>query len=211
MVRKAYDKELALLNSKLIDMGNMCVDGIDYALEGLFDPCDMENLVENVHYIEKETDRVESDIEDMCMKLILRQQPVARDLKVITAAMRMVADMERIGDQVADIVDIAKKIEKKTLGGEIHINEMALETKKMIINSVESFVNKDVKLAQEVVDNDEKVDQLFIQLKSELLKVLYQDISQGSLALDVLMVTKYFERLGDHAVNIAEAVQYAYN
>ncbi len=211
MVRKAYDKELALLNSKLIDMGNMCVDGIDYALEGLFDPCDMENLVENVHYIEKETDRVESDIEDMCMKLILRQQPVARDLKVITAAMRMVADMERIGDQVADIVDIAKKIEKKTLGGETHIKEMALETKKMIINSVESFVNKDVKLAQEVVDNDEKVDQLFIQLKSELLKVLYQDISQGSLALDVLMVTKYFERLGDHAVNIAEAVQYAYN
>ena len=211
MVRKAYDKELALLNSKLIDMGNMCVDGIDYALEGLFDPCDMENLVENVHYIEKETDRVESDIEDMCMKLILRQQPVARDLKVITAAMRMVADMERIGDQVADIVDIAKKIEKKTLGGETHIKEMALETKKMIINSVESFVNKDVKLAQEVVDNDEKVDQLFIQLKSELLKVLYQDISQGSLALDVLMVTKYFERLGDHAVNIAETVQYAYN
>lgn len=210
MVRKAYDKELALLNSKLIDMGNMCVDGIDYAIEGLFNPCDMDNLVQDVHVIEKETDRIESDIEDMCMKLILRQQPVARDLKVITAAMRMVADMERIGDQVADIVDIAKKIEKQTLGGETHIKEMAVETKNMIINSVESFVTRDIKLAQSVIENDEKVDQLFVQLKSELLKVLYQDISQGSLALDVLMVTKYFERLGDHAVNIAEAVQYAY-
>lgn len=211
MMRKTFDKELALLNTRLIEMGNMCVDGIDLAMETLFAKVDMESMVNKIHNIERDTDRKERDIEDLCMKMILRQQPVARDLKIISAALRMIADMERIGDQVADIADIAKNLNGNILNAETHIKEMAEETKLMVINSVESFVNKDLDLADKVILKDEKVDQLFVQLKSELLRVLYKDISMGEPVLDVLMVAKYFERLGDHAVNIAEWVEFAYN
>ena len=210
MVRKTFDRELELLNRSLIEMGNLCVDGIDLALDALFKKDAVESINEKVHIIERDTDRKERDIEDLCMKLILRQQPVARDLKVISAALRMVSDMERIGDQVADIADIAKNIGDKTLGGETHIKDMAMEAKTMVINSVESFVNKNIELADNVIESDEKVDVLFVQLKRELLKIIYKDISLGQIALDVLMVAKYFERLGDHAVNIAECVKYAY-
>ncbi len=212
MVRRVLDSELATLNRKLIEMGNLCVDGIDLAIDELFGKKRQEEKVEEakkIHDIERATDRKERDIEDLCVNMILRQQPVARDLKVISAALRMISDMERIGDQVADIADIAKKLEgREIFNMDTHIKEISSEVKKMVIESVEAFVDRDLQKAEKTIIDDEKVDALFKKIKSELVRVLYQDISKGEIVLDILMVAKYFERIGDHATNIAQWVQY---
>lgn len=211
MMRKVFDKELAMLNTRLIEMGDLCVEGIDMAIEVLFNRENIESKVQLIHTVERDTDRKERDIEDLCVNMILRQQPVAKDLRIISAALRMIADMERIGDQVADIADIAEKLESGEIFNlDTHIKDMANEVKRMVTNSIEAFVNKDVKMAADVVANDEMVDQLFVQIKSELLRVLYQDISKGQIVLDILMVAKYFERIGDHATNVAQWVEYTY-
>lgn len=211
MMRKVFDKELAMLNTRLIEMGDLCVEGIDMAIEVLFNRENIESKVQLIHTVERDTDRKERDIEDLCVNMILRQQPVAKDLRIISAALRMIADMERIGDQVADIADIAQKLESGEIFNlDTHIKDMANEVKGMVTNSIEAFVNKDVKMATDVVANDERVDQLFVQIKSELLRVLYQDISKGQIVLDILMVAKYFERIGDHATNVARWVEYTY-
>ena len=211
MMRKVFDKELAMLNTRLIEMGDLCVEGIDMAIEVLFNRENIESKVKLIHTVERDTDRKERDIEDLCVNMILRQQPVAKDLRIISAALRMIADMERIGDQVADIADIAQKLESGEIFNlDTHIKDMANEVKGMVTNSIEAFVNKDVKMATDVVANDERVDQLFVQIKSELLRVLYQDISKGQIVLDILMVAKYFERIGDHATNVAQWVEYTY-
>lgn len=211
MMRKVFDKELAMLNTRLIEMGDLCVEGIDMAIEVLFNRENIESKVQLIHTVERDTDRKERDIEDLCVNMILRQQPVAKDLRIISAALRMIADMERIGDQVADIADIAEKLESGEIFNlDTHIKDMANEVKGMVTNSIEAFVNKDVKMATDVVANDERVDQLFVQIKSELLRVLYQDISKGQIVLDILMVAKYFERIGDHATNVAQWVEYTY-
>lgn len=211
MMRKVFDKELAMLNTRLIEMGDLCVEGIDMAIEVLFNRENIESKVQLIHTVERDTDRKERDIEDLCVNMILRQQPVAKDLRIISAALRMIADMERIGDQVADIADIAQKLESGEIFNlDTHIRDMANEVKGMVTNSIEAFVNKDVKMATDVVANDERVDQLFVQIKSELLRVLYQDISKGQIVLDILMVAKYFERIGDHATNVAQWVEYTY-
>lgn len=211
MMRKVFDKELAMLNTRLIEMGDLCVEGIDMAIEVLFNRENIESKVQLIHTVERDTDRKERDIEDLCVNMILRQQPVAKDLRIISAALRMIADMERIGDQVADIADIAQKLESGEIFNlDTHIKDMANEVKGMVTNSIEAFVNKDVKMAADVVANDERVDQLFVQIKSELLRVLYQDISKGQIVLDILMVAKYFERIGDHATNVAQWVEYTY-
>lgn len=211
MMRKVFDKELAMLNTRLIEMGDLCVEGIDMAIEVLFNRENIESKVQLIHTVERDTDRKERDIEDLCVNMILRQQPVAKDLRIISAALRMIADMERIGDQVADIADIAEKLESGEIFNlDTHIKDMANEVKRMVTNSIEAFVNKDVKMAADVVVNDERVDQLFVQIKSELLRVLYQDISKGQIVLDILMVAKYFERIGDHATNVAQWVEYTY-
>ncbi|MBE5036128.1 phosphate signaling complex protein PhoU [Eubacteriaceae bacterium DSM 108706] len=210
-MRKVFDKELAMLNTRLIEMGDLCVEGIDMAIEVLFNRENIESKVQLIHTVERDTDRKERDIEDLCVNMILRQQPVAKDLRIISAALRMIADMERIGDQVADIADIAQKLESGEIFNlDTHIKDMANEVKGMVTNSIEAFVNKDVKMATDVVANDERVDQLFVQIKSELLRVLYQDISKGQIVLDILMVAKYFERIGDHATNVAQWVEYTY-
>ena len=211
MMRKVFDKELAMLNTRLIEMGDLCVEGIDMAIEVLFNRENIESKVQLIHTVERDTDRKERDIEDLCVNMILRQQPVAKDLRIISAALRMIADMERIGDQVADIADIAQKLESGEIFNlDTHIKDMANEVKGMVTNSIEAFVNKAVKMAADVVANDERVDQLFVQIKSELLRVLYQDISKGQIVLDILMVAKYFERIGDHATNVAQWVEYTY-
>ena len=211
MMRKVFDKELAMLNTRLIEMGDLCVEGIDMAIEVLFNRENIESKVQLIHTVDRDNDRKERDIEDLCVNMILRQQPVAKDLRIISAALRMIADMERIGDQVADIADIAQKLESGEIFNlDTHIKDMANEVKGMVTNSIEAFVNKDVKMAADVVANDERVDQLFVQIKSELLRVLYQDISKGQIVLDILMVAKYFERIGDHATNVAQWVEYTY-
>ena len=154
-----------------------------------------------------EVDQKEQEIENLCLKLLLQQQPVARDLRLISAALKMITDMERIGDQAADISEIAIFLsEEPYVTKLVKIPQMAEETVKMVTGSIDAFVKKDLSMAQAVVDADDIVDDLFLQVKSDLINLIHQNAENGSQALDLLMVAKYLERIGDHAVNIAEWV-----
>lgn len=210
MLRATLDRKLREINRKLTEMGETCVEGIDLAVDIMTTKGDVEEEIARVHEIEKETDRLEREIEDMCTRLIVREQPVAGDLKIVTAAYKMIADMERIGDQVADIADIGKTVHGKIFEPDTHINEMTNAVKKMVNASIEAYVYKDIALAENVEKADEKVDDLFKKLKNELLTTLQTCPESGELVLDMLMIGKYLERLADHAVNISQWVCYAY-
>lgn len=210
MLRATLDRKLREINRKLTEMGETCVEGIGLAVDIMTTKGDVEEEIARVHEIEKETDRLEREIEDMCTRLIVREQPVAGDLKIVTAAYKMIADMERIGDQVADIADIGKTVHGKIFEPDTHINEMTNAVKKMVNASIEAYVYKDIELAENVEKSDEKVDDLFKKLKNELLTTLQTCPESGELVLDMLMIGKYLERLADHAVNISQWVCYAY-
>ena len=143
------------------------------------------------------------------MKLLLQQQPVARDLRVISSALKMISDMERIGDQASDIAEIAKFIKNSDVKSRIHIKDMAQSAIKMVTDSVESFVKKDLELARAVIQYDDRVDNLFDCVKDELVRLISEDRANGEFCIDLLMIAKYLERIGDHAVNIAEWVEYS--
>ena len=159
--------------------------------------------------LEREIDRRERDIGSLCVKLLLQQQPVARDLRAISSALKMISDMERIGDQAADIAEIACQMGGAPLPGRLHITEMTQAAMKMVGGSVEAFVKSDLSLAMRVAEYDDVVDGLFLQVKGELTELILADASAAGEALDLLMVAKYLERIGDHAVNVAEWVAYA--
>jgi len=162
-----------------------------------------------VFQTDSEIDRKEREIEALCMRLLLQQQPVARDLRVISSALKMISDMERIGDQAADIAEIAGYIQKNDTKSRVHIADMARATIRMVTDSVDSFVQGDLAMARAVVAHDDIVDDLFVQVKTELADLLSRDSSLGGLYLDLLMIAKYLERIGDHAVNIACWVEYS--
>ena len=143
------------------------------------------------------------------MKLLLQQQPVARDLRVISSALKMISDMERIGDQASDIAEITKFIKNSNVKSRVHISDMAAAATKMVTDSVESFVKKDLSLARAVMEYDDKVDNLFDCVKDELVRLISEDRANGEFCIDLLMIAKYLERIGDHAVNIAEWVEYS--
>ena len=143
------------------------------------------------------------------MKLLLQQQPVARDLRVISSALKMISDMERIGDQASDIADISKFIKNSNVKSRVHISDMAAAATKMVTDSVDSFVKKDLSLARKVMEYDDKVDSLFGLVKDELVRLIAEDRENGEFCIDLLMIAKYLERIGDHAVNIAEWVEYS--
>ncbi|MEE1038443.1 MAG: phosphate signaling complex protein PhoU [Eubacterium sp.] len=210
MLRATLDRKLRDINKKLTQMGEICVEGIELAVDIMVTDKKVEDEIERVHEIEKETDRLERELEDMCTRIIVREQPVAGDLKIVTAAFKMIADMERIGDQIADIADIGKDVRGKVFEIDTHIREMTDEVIDMIRSSIEAYVYKDVELALEVEEADEKVDQLFVSLKKELLEELKERPENGELVLDTLMIGKYLERLADHAVNISQWVRYAF-
>lgn len=210
MLRATLDRKLREINKKLTQMGEICVEGIELAVDIIVTDEKLEDEIERVHEIEKETDRLERELEDMCTRIIVREQPVAGDLKIVTAAFKMIADMERIGDQIADIADIGKDVRGKVFEIDTHIREMTDEVIDMIRSSIEAYVYKDVELALEVEEADEKVDQLFVSLKKELLEELKERPENGELVLDTLMIGKYLERLADHAVNISQWVRYAF-
>jgi phosphate transport system protein len=210
MLRATLDRKLRDINKKLTQMGEICVEGIELAVDIIVTDEKLEDEIERVHEIEKETDRLERELEDMCTRIIVREQPVAGDLKIVTAAFKMIADMERIGDQIADIADIGKDVRGKVFEIDTHIREMTDEVIDMIRSSIEAYVYKDVELALEVEEADEKVDQLFVSLKKELLEELKERPENGELVLDTLMIGKYLERLADHAVNISQWVRYAF-
>ena len=207
IMRNKFDSQLEKLNLELITMGALCEDAISASVKGFLD--DDDALCQKAVETEDEINRKERDIESICMKLLLEQQPVARDLRVISSALKMISDMERIGDQAYDIAEIAKFIKNSNVKSKIHIKDMAAAATKMVTDSVDSFVKKDVELARAVMAYDDKVDNLFNCVKDELVQLITEDKANGEFCIDLLMIAKYLERIGDHAVNIAEWVEYS--
>ena len=206
-MRNRFDEQLFELNRELIEMGAMCEEAIASAVKALnTGDIALEKSVKNTSGF---IDQKERDIESRCMKLLLHQQPVARDLRAISAALKMITDMERIGDQAEDIAEIVISIGNHTMDGLEIIEQMARETVKMVTDSVDAFVKKDVELAQEVIRRDDIVDNYFLRVKDDIIKLISENSADGGFALDLLMISKYFERIGDHATNIAEWVIYS--
>ena len=207
-MRNRFDRQLEQLNNELIEMGNLIEQAIQTAVNALVRK-DVKAAKEAIAF-DQEVDRQERDIEAQCMKLLLQQQPVAKDLRLISAALKMITDMERIGDQASDISEITIALAEEPYVKDLTlIPQMAMETTLMVTHSVEAFVQKDLKLAQSVIDNDDVVDDLFSEIKSTLIELIRTNAEHSEQATDLLMVAKYFERIGDHATNIAEWVIYS--
>ncbi len=205
-MRNSFNEQLEQLNVELIKMGALCEEAISAATKALLER-DLQ-LGERARVLEQEIDHKERDIENQCMKLLLRQQPVAGDLRAVSAALRMISDMERIGDQASDIAEIARDMEESRLRRTVPMAEMARAAIGMVTDSVDAFVRGDLELAHNVLREDDQVDRLFLQVREELITLIAAG-ENGSVCLDLLMVAKYFERIGDHAVNIAEWVEYS--
>ena len=203
-MRSRFDEQLAQLNKQLIEMGALCEEVISMASRALMDG-DLP-LAAKVAPLDAEIDQKERDIENLCLKLLLQQQPVAKDLRQISAALKMITDMERIGDQAEDIAEIIKFLNGRTVENGALIREMASAAIKMVTESVDAFVKHDIMLAEKVVSDDDIVDRYFDQVKQKLIERIAQQPADGEYALDLLMIAKYFERIGDHAVNLAEWV-----
>ena len=204
-MRNRFDRQLVQLNNELIEMGGMIEKAISDTVKALVNQ-DIE-LASNVIEYDEEIDHQEREIEQLCLKLLLQQQPVAKDLRLISAALKMITDMERIGDHATDISEITIELSKESYIKKLdHIQQMAKETMVMLVQSVEAFVNKDMDKARTVIVHDDVVDDLFNKVKAELIAMIHDDVNAGEQASDLLMAAKYFERIGDHATNISEWV-----
>ena len=207
-MRGKFDEQLVELNHEMIKMGTMIEESIAQAVNALCKK-DVE-LAKKIMEGDEEIDRAQKRIENICFNLLIQQQPVARDLRTITAAMKMVTDMERIGDHAADISEMTISMGKSAYEANLsHINKMASETVLMLNWSIEAYVSKDKQKAQDVIDHDDIVDRLFAETKKDIINLILQNPKDGEEATDLLMVAKYFERIGDHATNIAEWVIYS--
>lgn len=207
-MRNRFDRQLMRLNQEMIDMGALCEEMITAAAKVVASR-DKE-LMEDMKAMEEEINHKERDIERICMKLLLQQQPVATDLRVISAALKMVSDMERIGDQAGDIAGIIRKeADILDLRGNTHLDKMAKATIDMVSQSVKSFVKQDIGIAHEVVEKDDLVDALFKQVKKESISLIHDNPEKGEEYVAIVMIAKYFERIGDHAGNIAEWVEFS--
>lgn len=210
-MRNRFDRQLLELNNELIQMGSLIEKAIEMAISALVTQ-DVEKASNAIKF-DVEVDQQEKAIESLCMKLLLQQQPVAKDLRLISAALKMITDMERIGDHAADISEMTilmsdSSYEKSEIDIDI-VKEMAKETTDMVIKSVDAFVNKDLELARCVIRRDDVVDTLFADYKHKLILKINENVKNGEQATDMLLVAKYFERIGDHATNIAEWVIYS--
>ena len=207
-MRNRFERQLLELNNELIQMGSMIERAIEMGISALVRQ-DVEKAKKAIAY-DEEIDEQEKTVESLWMKLLLQQQPVAKDLRLISAALKMITDMERIGDQAADIADLSKHIEDKAVTGDIiNIRKMAEDTVRMVTESIDAFVKGDLELCRQVIDDDDKVDNAFNEIKEKLVEILSSGNPDARLGLDILMAAKYFERIGDHAVNIAEWVEYS--
>ncbi len=207
MARSHFDNELELLNSDLIKMGSLIESAIEKSIQAL-DPA-YRHLAEEISAGDNLVDEMERTIESRCLRLMLRQQPVAKDLRAISTAMKMVTDMERIGDQAADIAAIALRFNGSGIENMAqHIPQMAQIAISMVTGSIDAFVKKDLELARQIADMDDQVDALFDVVKHELIATLQQPDSNIDQALDTMMIAKYLERIGDHAENICEWVEF---
>ena len=206
-MRNLYQEQLWNLNQELIQMGAACEEIIDLAAQSLTDYS--EQLEEKTAQVGAVIDESERTIENVCLKLLLRQQPVAKDLRQISAAMKMITDMERIGDQAEDIVDLIPKMSKKAEENGALLQEMAKAAQTMVTEEVDAYVKQDLSLAKKVMGDDDIVDNYFNQIKSGIITMIADNTGDGEYALDLLMIAKYFERIGDHCTNIAEWVEFS--
>lgn len=204
-MRNKFDKQLATLNDEMIEMGSMIEQSIEKTIEALLNQ-DVE-LAKEAIAADEDIDSQEKKIESLCLKLLLQQQPVAKDLRLISSALKMITDMERIGDHAVDISEITIMLAGKPYINKLeYIQNMAKETTVMLVQSIDAYVNKNLEQAQKVIDQDDIVDNLFVNAKDELIRLIREDANNGEQAADLLMIAKYFERIGDHAVNISEWV-----
>ena len=206
-MRSNFDEQLATLNEELTQMGCLCEQAIALASKALLDKDD--KLAREVIAADREVDQKERDVESLCLKLLLRQQPVARDLRQISAALKMITDMERIGDQAEDIAEIVSSMGPGPKPETELLSSMARSVILMVTSSVDAYVNQDMELAAEVISQDDRVDAYFEEVKKSLVEIIVREPDMGGYALDMLMTGKYFERIGDHATNIAEWVIYS--
>lgn len=207
-MRSKFDEQLLELHKEMIEMGQKIVQSIVMAIEALTKKDVL--LAKKIMEEDTEIDRLQKKIESICFNLIIQQQPVARDLRTVTAALKMVTDMERIGDHAADISEMTLLMGEDSQIERFHpINAMASETMLMLNHSIEAYVEKDKGKAREVIEHDDIVDELFSKAKRDIIQLIRENSTDGEEATDLLMVAKYFERIGDHATNIAEWVIYS--
>ena len=206
-MRNRFDQQLEKLNVELVTMGALCEDALTYAIRALFDR--ESDMAERAEEAEKQIDQMEREIEAICMRLLLQQQPVARDLRVISSALKMIGDMERIGDQAADIAEIVKYLKEDEVPNLGNLREMSDFAAGMVTASINSFVRQDLNLAKKVILDDDVVDGYFEKVKEALIGFIAEGDRDGAFLLDILMIAKYIERVGDHATNIAEWVVYS--
>lgn len=204
-MRNNFDKLLLQLNDELTEMGNLIEAAINNAVNTLTD--NGEYTESSARVIEKMVNQKEKDIETLCLKILLQQQPVAKDLRVVSSALKMITDMERIGDQAEDIAEISLMLKNKKEYD--NINEMANATVQMVTDSIDAFVSKDSELALSVINSDDLVDNLFDNVKERATELIRQNLPDAEEIIDIIMIAKYFERIGDHATNIAEWVYFS--
>lgn len=206
-MRNRFDRQLEELNSEMIVMGALCEEAITYAMNALFKG-DMD-MAKRALEAEEQIDRKERDIENLCMKLLLQQHPVAGDLRLISSALKMISDMERIGDHAEDIAELVEYMDSEEIPQEENLQRMADAAVSMVTHSVDSFVKKDLALAKKVIVDDNIIDRYFDKVKDDLIVIIADDAKKGRICVDLLMIAKYLERVADHATNIGEWVVYS--
>ncbi|HIU75069.1 MAG TPA: phosphate signaling complex protein PhoU [Candidatus Pelethocola excrementipullorum] len=206
-MRELFQKQLEELHTLLIEMGALCEQVIERTYVVLM--AEDRDAASEIIRKDEIIDMKEREIESLCLKILLQQQPVASDLRRVSAALKMITDMERIGDQATDIAEIIKTTDLKAPVKEIKLNEMAKATMQMVTESIDSFVKQDLEIAQKVIADDDIVDQLFLDVRSHLANGMVDDVATREQMLDLLMIAKYYERIGDHATNIAEWVEFS--
>jgi len=207
-MRSKFDEQLKVLNNTLIEMGGIVEQAVIAATKALVEQDTV--MAKKIIASDDDVDNKEKEIESLCLQMILQQQPVAKDLRLISSVLKMITDLERIGDHATDISEITILLaDKKYIKKLEHIPKMAEETMYMLTRSIDAYVKRDKELAQEVIDYDDIVDELFVVVKNELVEMIHKDSANGDQAIDLVMIAKYFERIGDHATNIAEWVIFA--
>lgn len=206
-MREHFAQQMEKLHVEMIEMGALCEQAISRAYQVLME--EDPKAAQELRKKDAAIDEKEREIESRCLKLLLQQQPVASDLRQVSAALKMITDMERIGDQASDIAEIVETAHLKAPGSAIRIKEMAQLTQRMVSQSVDAYVKQDLIIARQVIRQDDLVDALFDEVKKELVQGLKEGTSTGEQSLDYLMIAKYYERIGDHATNIAEWVEFS--
>lgn len=207
-MREYFDNELTELNNQLVEMGGFVEKAIKNAVDIIMS-IDEEKLNDARKY-ESLINSAEKEIQNHCIKILLHQAPVAQDLRCVSAALKMITDLERIGDQAIDIAEMTEYIkDKSNVFNMTHISDMATQSAEMVTMAIDAFVKSDIELAREVSRRDDVIDELFNKVKNETVEIIYNDKELGTEAIDLMMIAKYLERIGDHAVNVAEWVAFS--